>query len=315
VCEIPLDSDRNPLPGYCVDAPPLSALKPILSQIVTYSVNLGASFLVAGGQSGVLGSGKEVVLPDNVTRVCEPFARGERDPRLISRIPVRTIFDQSGKPLVGLPMCPAEIRNNADDNRSVAETARACDPSRNPTPDPVACWEERFPLDKLAPSFDNNPCVFIGGPAGSDPEPQPTANPPVPAARHLRALFQNNQISFVVANIDRAGPTGAEVHFDVSGGFRPQAVGYPSTVQISMPARIVVGPVDSQPQTESSGFEAPYLFVVDRRRVGGGQAGGSTRGQVVRIHPFEGGAQVGTATGFQPIYEDYNRSGGLFPIQ
>ena len=45
---------------------------------------------------------------------------------------------------------------------------------------------------------------------------------------------------------------------------------------------------------------APYFFVVDQRRLGRGQGGGPTRGQIVRVNPF-GLA----ANGYLPIYEDY----------
>jgi hypothetical protein len=72
--------------------------------------------------------------------------------------------------------------------------------------------------------------------------------------------------------------------------------------------------VDSQPQNEKGLFEAPYLFVVDQRRLGRPQAGGATRGQIVRIHPLTS-VPIAGKTGFQPVYEDYARSGGLFPIQ
>jgi hypothetical protein len=88
-----------------------------------------------------------------------------------------------------------------------------------------------------------------------------------------------------------------------------------------MPARIIVGPVDSLGQVTTGtpappGYEAPYLFVVDQRRLGGSQGGGPTRGQLLRINPFGYAATVGSApTGYQPIFEDYNTSGGLFPIQ
>ena len=56
---------------------------------------------------------------------------------------------------------------------------------------------------------------------------------------------------------------------------------------------------------------APFFFVVDQRRLGRGQGGGPTRGQIVRVSPFG----LRGHTGFLPIYEDYSRSGGLFPIQ
>jgi len=57
------------------------------------------------------------------------------------------------------------------------------------------------------------------------------------------------------------------------------------------------------------------LFVVDARRLGRGQGGGPTRGQLLRSHPVGFTSSVGLATGVQPIFQDYNASGGLFPIQ
>jgi hypothetical protein len=87
-----------------------------------------------------------------------------------------------------------------------------------------------------------------------------------------------------------------------------------------MPARIVVGPVDSLAQLTTGtppppAYEAPYLFVVDQHRLGREQGGGPTRGQLLRINPLSDAVTVGAATGYQPIFEDYNASGGLFPIQ
>jgi hypothetical protein len=88
---------------------------------------------------------------------------------------------------------------------------------------------------------------------------------------------------------------------------------------VSTPARIVVGPVDSQTQltgTPPPGFaEQPYLFVVDQRRLGREQGGGPTRGQLLRIHPLGYTSSIGVATGYQPIFQDYTASNGVFPIQ
>jgi hypothetical protein len=93
---------------------------------------------------------------------------------------------------------------------------------------------------------------------------------------------------------------------------------YPATVEVSEAARIVLGPIDSLPQTTDPppSYEAPYLFVVDQRRLGRSQGGGPTRGQLVRINPVGFSVTIGSApTGLQPVYEDYTRSGNLFPIQ
>ena len=86
-----------------------------------------------------------------------------------------------------------------------------------------------------------------------------------------------------------------------------------------MPGRILLGPVNSVTQTtpgaSNMGAEAPYVFVVDQRRLGREQGGGPTRGQLLRINPFGYTSTVGSATGYQPIFEDYTASGGQFPIQ
>jgi hypothetical protein len=257
-------------------------------------VNAGASFLVTGATTGSLSSGREdaggMCVPDN------------RDARLIARIPVRPAYGQDGLPVLEVRKCP--FMDNPFDNRSPVDVQAACLPGDGGVIAPN-CWQERFPLDKIAlPTLQNNPCLYIGGPAGSEDEP------------HVRALFQNTQVSFAIANVDREPPVAIDMRFDVSGGFRAQSAAYPSTVEVSTPARIVVGPVDSQAQTANSTFEAPYLFVVDQRRIGrSAQSGGATRGQLTRIHPLAGGFTVGTSKGFQPTYEDYSRSGNQFPIQ
>jgi len=73
---------------------------------------------------------------------------------------------------------------------------------------------------------------------------------------------------------------------------------------------LVLGPVDSVRIDSLPQFAAPFFFVVDQRRLGTGQGGGPTRGQIVRVNPY-GLA----ANGYLPVYEDYHASNGLFPIQ
>ena len=128
---------------------------------------------------------------------------------------------------------------------------------------------------KTSPSAhqSENPCLFVGGPNASDTDPASTQT-------HTRALFENTQLSFVLTNIDSQPPGAFSVRFDVAGGARAESVQYPATVEVAEPARIVLGPIDSQVQntTPPPSFEAPYLFVVDRRRLGRGQGGGPTRG-------------------------------------
>jgi hypothetical protein len=83
------------------------------------------------------------------------------------------------------------------------------------------------------------------------------------------------------------------------------------TTEISAPARLVLSPIDSNQVTTVTMGPAPFFFVVDQRRLGRGQGGGPTRGQIVRVNPFG----FATAVGYLPAYEDYSHSGGLFPIQ
>jgi hypothetical protein len=67
--------------------------------------------------------------------------------------------------------------------------------------------------------------------------------------------------------------------------------------------------------TSAPSYEAPYLFVVDQRRLGRAQGGGPARGQLLRINPFGYQSTLAATPGYQPIFEDYNATGGLFPIQ
>jgi hypothetical protein len=115
----------------------------------------------------------------------------------------------------------------------------------------------------------------------------------------------------VLADIERAPASGTNIHFDVHGGFRQQAVVTLSTVEVSAPARIVLGPIDSNRIDTITAKAAPFFFVVDQRRLGRGQGGGPTRGQVVRVNPFG----LSSSSGFLPVYEDFHASNGLFPIQ
>jgi hypothetical protein len=156
-----------------------------------------------------------------------------------------------------------------------------------------------------------NACIYMGGPLLQDTNNNnsPLGRPCRP--QHVRARFRNTQVAFLLANFDRAPAGGNTIHFEVHGGFRQQAVLPIPTVEISAPARLVLGPVDSIPASTANATAANFFFVVDQRRLGRSQGGGPTRGQVVRVSPFG----YSTSAGNQPILEDYQRSGGLFPIQ
>jgi hypothetical protein len=315
VC-VDFDSDpKNPHPlcstheCFCADAPPLngglvgSAAKPCFDQLVNYQVNVGKSFLVAGSQSGIVNTEQ---LPKN-GGACNPnpMSQGRFSFRIPMSAPVCTNVDSSIATIdsrINPDFVPSAVQGTAQTNAQKLVNVVTSSPQ---------------PFD---------PCLYLGGPVTSDPASDSTTlMPPNPDGgtgtnyTHVRALFQNAQLSFVLANLDRSPTTQLLISFDVHGGFGPQIVVDPSTVEVSMPARIIIGPVDSQPQVTTGiaipNYEAPYLFVVDQRRLGREQGGGPTRGQLLRINPYGYTSTIGNATGYQPLFEDYNVSGGLFPIQ
>ncbi len=297
---------------FCADAPPFDHTgKACFDQLVSYQVNAGKTFLVAGSQAGFVTTAK---LP--ASGICDP--NPTPDARFSFRIPMNG------------PACS-----------NPPSSLATFDPRLNPGEFPVGSTVMtdsnavvNFVRSTPSPA---DPCLYIGGPTAGDSLIDPTAmvdggagadggtgtdgGVTLAPRRHVRALFQNSQMSFVLANVNR-GPTSEFVtNFDVHGGFGPQVVQDPITIEVSMPARIVLGPVDSLPQLTTGTpppptYEAPYLFVVDQHRLGREQGGGPTRGQLLRINPVSYAVTVPPApTGYQPIFEDYNASGGLFPIQ
>ncbi len=292
--QLQLTSDPSPQPCatskncFCADAPPLTneAKAQCFDQLTSYQVGVGNGFLVSGSQSGVLVTAK--VDPGDQQCAADPLA----DPRFTYRIPMNA------------PLC-----TNVD-STVISQIDGRSSPDLTGGSQSAAGMNARAlsAVATTAPAPD--PCLYWGGPVAGDPV--------MSTASHVRALFANSQVGFVLANLDRA-PTGLFVtSFDVHGGFNPQVVQDPPTLEVSMPARIVFGPVDAV--TQMSAFTATpseqrYLFVVDQRRLGREQGGGPTRGQLLRIAPFGYTSTVGSATGYQPIFQDYSTSGGLFPIQ
>ncbi len=290
---------------FCADAPPFDEIgKSCFDQLVNYQVNAGRSFLVAGSQAGFVTT---ATLPPN-GGVCN--SDPTPDARFSFRIPMSAAA------------CP-----NVDP--SVASIDSRLDPDAFPAGSTMMGVAARastlVSVVTSPPSPTQPPCLYMGGPVIADPastNPLAVATNPdgTPTYTHVRALFQNSQISFVLADIDRGPTSEFTTSFDVHGGFSPQVVQDPTTLEVSMPARIVLGPVDSLTQLTTGTpvpptYEAPYLFVVDQRRLGREQGGGPTRGQLLRVNPFGYTSTVGSVTGYQPIFEDYNASGGLFPIQ
>ena len=272
---------------FCADGPRIDA-KNCFPQLTTYQVNAGRSFIVAGAQTGVPATG--VAGPGGT---CRRRPESELDSRLVARIAV----DGPN----------AEICDNVPANSLDSRCNPNTDPppTGDPPPPPRCKAEADALLDILKRVPVPNPCLFLGGPNSSVPATQ--------SPQRVHALFRNTELAFMLTNLDRAPTTPLNLQLDVHGGFRPQAVINVSTVEVSMPSRILLGPFDSKGGTpgDLNEFEAPYLFVVDQRRLGRSQGGGPTRGQILRINPLFGVP----GGGLQPIYEDLARSGNLFPIQ
>jgi hypothetical protein len=275
---------------FCADGPDLTKQDfRCFDQLVNYQVDVGNGFLVSGSSTGILPMvvNKQPTDPSQVA-VCDLDANPNRNFRLVSRIPVGVSSvpgapDPRTRACTGLPASAAALMTFAT-------------PPNNPQTE----YEQLTLLTQNTPTPD--PCFFVG--QGSNDQP---------TGSHVRAFFQNTEIRFILADVERAPSTPIPISFVVHGGYHPQQVISSTAVLISMPARIVLTPVDSQPQNTMppSTVEAPYLMVVDQRRLGSSVAGGPTRGQLLRINPFGF-----TATdGYQPLVEDYQHSSGLFPIQ
>jgi hypothetical protein len=274
---------------FCADGPDLatpesqSVLNECLGELFPYQVSVGRGFLVSGSQSAI-----PVTMMADPKGLCVPLP--DPDQRDAIRIPMNAI--ECTNPVV-------DLRDNALDSR--------CDPNDLNS----HCALPKVTANQLRTNATTtgqpNPCLFAGGPNETDPSNQ--------QPDHVHALFRNREVQFMMTNLERP-PSGAyQIRFDVHGGFQPQSVAIPSTVEVTMPARIVLGPFDSNPQTDTSSTgEVPYLFVVDQRRLGRSQGGGPTRGQLLRIHP-RGFPVSSPVAGAQPWYEDLSHSANLFPIQ
>jgi hypothetical protein len=278
--------------AFCVDGPDLKNLPPenlqCLQELLAYQVQVGGGFLVAGSRSGVPSTGKQIPDPLDATKVvCA------RDPALDPSVAFRIDLHA---PVCDPALLPPDVRT--------LDSRCNPDPAFHPTAD---CVMMATALKGLATTKTSaNPCQFWGGPNETDAFGR--------APEHVHALFRNRETQFMLTNLETPMSGVFQIRFDVHGGFSPQNVVMPSTVEISAPARIVLGPFDSQLQTAATfGAEIPYVFVVDQRRLGRGGGGGPTPGQVLRINPRF--AVTTPSAGNQPWFEDFTTSGNLFPLQ
>lgn len=269
---------------FCSDAPPLDTRQCGFDQLTPYQVNAGRAFTVSGSQTGL-----PFTATSDQNGQCVPIPT--HNPPVATRIPMDADPTKlcSFMKAAGGPLDPSTL-----DTRTCNAASKTC---------PV---DDLMQILKTAPSPD--PCLFISGPNETDPT---SANP-----HHVSALFRNIDLAFVMTNLDR-GPTGtSDLRFDVHGGFRAQAVVDPATVEVSMPARIVVGPILVGPNTTTMDMPnpslVPYLFVVDQRRLGRSQGGGPTRGQLLRIHPL---GLADTNGAHEAWFEDLSHSNNEFPMQ
>ncbi|HEX3697363.1 MAG TPA: hypothetical protein VH374_18455 [Polyangia bacterium] len=336
----------------CADAPSEATEQPsahgCFPQLTTYSVQAGRSFLVQGTATGI-----PMNVP-TFDPSATPPAAGNPPPTfpVFATDPMDPLRDQNlnsnDSPLICVPPTPS----NTPLAYRIPLDAPLC-PDQHFAPG-LDTMEKRIAVDSnalptsgsfdagyIALNFlrqlpseerdDPNPCLYVAGPNEGDPTVTPTsssnggadggANGGAPTAanvvQHVRARFRNTEIQFILSNLEQQYTTVAQLRMDVHGGFSPAAVVAPATVEIGLPARILTSPLPSlfqgpDPQTQPD--SAPYLFVVDQRRVGLNRlAGGATRGQVLRINP----QRYNPDTTLPPllIYDDLTASAGLFPIQ
>ena len=127
--------------GFCADGPALTQ-DGCFPQLTAYQVNVNASFVVTGAQAGSFSAGKE----DGPGGMCIPFPPGERDPRLVSRIPLR--------PAPGADVSFNECKKMADQMKNPLFPA---DQTTSPTAD--GYYFERFDPALKPTIIDGKPAV------------------------------------------------------------------------------------------------------------------------------------------------------------
>jgi hypothetical protein len=256
-----------------------------LDQLTSYKVGVGNSFLVQGTAATPFVPG----IVDPTTFSCVP------NPQRVDRIPYFQTVNGVRTPI---PDCTSGTLDTA---LSPTDLQSALLAIMHETPTPNPCLIRSSTQPPTPPKTK------------SDPDPQ---KPPLVIGPPFRVAFQNREIRFMLTGFEQFAGNSDQITFDVHGGFLPDQVIIPTTIDINTPNRIVVGPLDSQGQAADLGAtrEFPFLFVIDQRRLGSIAAGvGATRGQVLRISPRR--ATTSDTNSLVPIYDDPVSTNNLWPIQ
>lgn len=266
-----------------------------LDQLISYRIGAANAFVVGGGASGRTervrtraGASGPECVPDFTT-----------SPTLVARIPVN------------LPECSIS---------SAPVPADATVGAR-------VTWDDTF-LSRVA-GPNPNPCYVLTSGMG---DAQVLATGPQCDAKDanctVSVLFQNNEVRFVLTDLQKPFSQTTQIRFDVNGGVAPQVVSPAVDAVPGLPARLVLGPVPAPNQTEDGvaatclgtsgkddptcisgrGSEMPYMYIVDQRQIVGGRAG--ARGQILRVAP-----RISESTAPIPGVESFTASGRYFPIQ
>jgi hypothetical protein len=144
-----------------------------------------------------------------------------------------------------------------------------------------------------------NPCLFRGRNADSTSDTD----------THVKAFFQNQQLRFVITNLEQYAGDANISRFDVAGGFVPDVAILRDDLLLTIGTRILTGPraTPESPilqQGSTSTTYYPYVYVIDQGRTSSSPA---ARGQILRLNPRGGSSGL-------PLF-DSNYTSYPFQIQ
>lgn len=237
----------------CVEGPPI--LPECWPSGAPYRVQAGQSFLVAGSATPRPPTVREQRQGDE--RICVPD--NARHPLLVNRIPLDA------------PHC-ANVEDETGPQRGANDSYSRLVINQNTV------------LPAAAPGAWGNPCLFKG--RNSD-------ETPVTDVLHTKALFRNQQLRFMLTNLETFAGDANLIRFDVSGGFVPDLARPRDDILFTVPVRMVTGPTATpqSPVSQPSMVKTyhpyyPYLYLIDQGRTGTASGG---RGQILRLNPRVGG--------------------------